>query len=208
MRFKGPLWRMAPWSGLGVSISIPKHFTNTPFLWLAKLTMPRRPRIHLPGVPIHLVQRGHNREACFFTDEDFLAYLEWLGDALKKTGCALHAYVLMTNHVHLLLTPPSAEAVSQLVMSLGRRYVQYINKTYRRTGTLWDSRYKSSLVHAEDYLLLCQRYTGISSGLNLSRGCLTRSARRAMATLPWAALALPRRSQRWRRELAMKVLPT
>ena len=120
--------------------------------------MPRRPRIHLPGVPIHLVQRGHNRDACFFTDEDFLAYREWLGDALKKTGCALHAYVLMTNHVHLLLTPTSAEAVSQLVMSLGRRYVQYINKTYRRTGTLWDSRYKSSLVHAEDYLLLCQRY--------------------------------------------------
>lgn len=120
--------------------------------------MPRRPRIHLPGVPIHLVQRGHNREACFFTDEDFLAYREWLGEALKKSGCALHAYVLMTNHVHLLLTSPGAAAVSQLVMSLGRRYVQYINKTYRRTGTLWDSRYKSSLVHADDYLLLCQRY--------------------------------------------------
>ena len=64
----------------------------------------------------------------------------------------------MTNHVHLLLTPPSSQAVSQLVMSLGRRYVQYINKTYKRTGTLWDSRYKSSLVHADDYLLLCQRY--------------------------------------------------
>ncbi|MCK0509356.1 transposase [Aromatoleum anaerobium] len=120
--------------------------------------MPRRPRIHLPGVPIHLVQRGHNREACFFTDEDFLAYREWLAEALQKTGCALHAYVLMTNHVHLLLTPPTAQAVSQLVISLGRRYVQYINKTYRRTGTLWDSRYKSSLVQADDYLLLCQRY--------------------------------------------------
>jgi putative transposase len=105
--------------------------------------MPRRARIHLPGVPIHLVQRGHNRDACFFTDEDYLAYREWLGDALKKSGCALHAYVLMTTHVHLLLTPTSAEAVSQLVMSLGRRYVQYINKTYRRTGTLWDSRYGS-----------------------------------------------------------------
>lgn len=120
--------------------------------------MPRRPRIHLPDVPIHLVQRGHNRDACFFTDEDFLAYREWLGEALKKSGCALHVYVLMTNHVHLLLTPPCAEAVSKLIMSLGRRYVQYINKTYRRSGTLWDSRYKSSLVHAEDYLLLCQRY--------------------------------------------------
>lgn len=120
--------------------------------------MPRRSRIHLPGQPIHLVQRGHNREACFFTDEDFLAYREWLGEALKKTGCTLHAYVLMTNHVHLLLTPPTGEAVSQMVISLGRRYVQYINRTYRRTGTLWDSRYKSSLVHADDYLLLCQRY--------------------------------------------------
>ena len=120
--------------------------------------MPRRPRIHLPGMPVHLVQRGHNRDACFFVEEDFLAYHEWLGEALRKTGCTLHAYVLMTNHVHLLLTPPSPEAVSQLVMALGRRYVQYINKTYRRTGTLWDSRYKSSLVHADDYLLLCQRY--------------------------------------------------
>lgn len=113
-------------------------------------------------MPIHLVQRGHNRDACFFWDEDFLAYREWLGNALKKTGCALHAYVLMTNHVHLLLTPPSAEAVSQLVMSLGRRYVQYINKTYRRTGTLWDSRYKSSLIHSDDYLLLCQRYVELN----------------------------------------------
>jgi len=120
--------------------------------------MPRRPRIHLPGAPIHLVQRGHNRDACFFTDEDYLAYREWLGEALLKTGCALHAYVWMTNHVHLLLTPPTREAVTQLVVSLGRRYVQYINKTYRRTGTLWDSRYKSSLIHADDYLLLCQRY--------------------------------------------------
>ncbi len=120
--------------------------------------MPRRPRIHLPGVPVHLVQRGHNRDACFFADEDLLAYRDWLGEALKKSGCALHAYVFMTNHVHLLLTPPSAQAVAQLVISLGRRYVQYINKTYSRTGTLWDSRYKSSLVHADEYLLLCQRY--------------------------------------------------
>lgn len=120
--------------------------------------MPRRPRIHLPGLPVHLVQRGHNRDACFFAEEDFQAYRDWLAEALKKTGCALHAYVFMTNHVHLLLTPPESKAISQLVISLGRRYVQYINKTYRRTGTLWDSRYKSSLVHADEYLLLCQRY--------------------------------------------------
>jgi len=83
---------------------------------------------------------------------------DWLGEALKTSGCVLHAYALMTNHVHLLLTPPKPEAVSQVVISLGRRYVQYINKTYRRTGTLWDSRYKSSLVQADEYLLPCQRY--------------------------------------------------
>lgn len=120
--------------------------------------MPRRPRIHLPGFPLHVVQRGHNRDACFFTEDDYLAYREWLGEAIKATGCQLHAYVQMTNHVHLLLTPPEPEAISRLMISLGRRYVQYINKTYRRTGTLWDSRYKSSLVQAEEYLLRCQRY--------------------------------------------------
>jgi putative transposase len=120
--------------------------------------MPRRPRIHLPGLPQHIVQRGHNREACFFAEDDYHCYRHWLGEALKDTGCRLHAYVLMTNHVHLLLTPPDATAVARLMISLGRRYVQYINKTWRRTGTLWDSRYKSSLVQAEDYLLLCQRY--------------------------------------------------
>lgn len=120
--------------------------------------MPRRPRIHLAGLPLHIVQRGHNREACFFAEDDYLAYRHWLGEALAASACVLHAYVQMTNHVHLLLTPPAPEAVSQLVISLGRRYVQYINKTYRRTGTLWDSRYKSSLVQADSYLLLCQRY--------------------------------------------------
>ena len=98
--------------------------------------MPRRPRIHLAGFPLHIVQRGHNREACFFAEEDYHAYRHWLGEALKANASELHAYVQMTNHVHLLLTPPATEAVPQLLMSLGRRYVQYINKTYRRTGTL------------------------------------------------------------------------
>ncbi len=120
--------------------------------------MPRRPRAHLAGIPLHIVQRGHNRDACFFAEDDYHAYRDWLGEALKTSGCRLHAYVQMTNHVHLLLTPPAADAVSELVISLGRRYVQYINKTYRRSGTLWDSRYKSSLVQADAYLLLCQRY--------------------------------------------------
>jgi putative transposase len=109
-------------------------------------------------MPLHIVQRGHNRDACFFCDDDYLAYLNWLGEAIKSTGCQLHAYALMTNHVHLLITPEKADAIPKLLISLGRRYVQYINKTYRRTGTLWDSRYKSSLVQAETYLLSCMRY--------------------------------------------------
>jgi putative transposase len=120
--------------------------------------MPRRSRIHLPGMPLHIVQRGHNRDACFFGEQHYLAYQHWLHEALQENDCALHAYVLMTNHVHLLITPQSAEAVSRFVMALGRRYVQYINKTCGRTGTLWDSRYKSSLIDSEPYLLSCQRY--------------------------------------------------
>ena len=120
--------------------------------------MPRRPRIHLDNLPVHIVQRGHNREACFFSEEDYQSYLHWLNEALGESECALHAYVLMTNHVHLLLTPKKAAAVPRLLMSLGRRYVQYVNRTYKRTGTLWDSRYKSSLVHADGYLLTCMRY--------------------------------------------------
>lgn len=120
--------------------------------------MPRRTRVHLDDVPLHIVQRGHNREPCFFHEDDYGIYLYWLGKALGETGCMLHAYVLMTNHVHLLLTARKATAVPKLVMMLGRRYVQYINRTYQRTGTLWDSRYKSSAVQAETYLMTCQRY--------------------------------------------------
>lgn len=120
--------------------------------------MPRRPRIHIDAVPLHIVQRGHNRQPCFFAEEDYHTYLHWLGEALRKEHCALHAYALMTNHVHLMLTPQDARAVPNLIIALGRRYVQYINTTYRRTGTLWDSRYKSSLIQAETYLLGCMRY--------------------------------------------------
>jgi putative transposase len=120
--------------------------------------MPRRPRVHIDGIPLHIVQRGHNRQLCFFAEEDYHTYLHWLGEALNKERCTLHAYALMTNHVHLLLTPKGAQAVPNLIIALGRRYVQYINTTYRRTGTLWDSRYKSSLIQAESYLLACQRY--------------------------------------------------
>jgi putative transposase len=120
--------------------------------------MPRRPRIQLDNIPLHIVQRGHNREACFFAEEDYQSYLHWLGEALAEYECSLHAYALMTNHVHLLVTPKRAERIPRLIMSVGRRYVQYINRTYKRTGTLWDSRYKSSLIHADSYMLTCMRY--------------------------------------------------
>ena len=120
--------------------------------------MPRRRRIQLDRVPLYIVQRGHNCEACFFGEDDYASYLHWLSEALAETQYALHAYVLMTNHVHLLLTPRKAEAVPRLIMSLGRRCVQYVNRTHRRTGTLWDSHYKSSVVQSDAYLLTCQRY--------------------------------------------------
>jgi putative transposase len=83
--------------------------------------MPRHPRTHLDGVPLHVAQRGHNREPCFFAEEDYHSYLHWLTEALDETGCALHAYVLMTNHGHLLLTPTKAVEVPRLIISLGRR---------------------------------------------------------------------------------------
>ncbi len=120
--------------------------------------MPRRRRVHLDGVPRHILQRGQNREPCFFCEDDYNSYLHWPDQALGEAEFKPHAYILMTNHVHLRLTPKKAEAVQKLIISLGRRYVQYINRTYRRTGTLWDSRYRSSLVQAETYLLTCQRY--------------------------------------------------
>ena len=120
--------------------------------------MPRRPRLNLPEVPLHVIQRGNNRQACFFAEEDYRFYLHWLGEGAEKYGCEIHAYVLMTNHVHLLLTPRKANGASQLMQSLGRRYVQYINRTYKRSGTLWEGRFKASLINAEEYLLRCQCY--------------------------------------------------
>lgn len=120
--------------------------------------MPRRPRLNFAGMPLHVIQRGNNRSACFFAEEDFRFYLHWLGIGAKKYGCAIHAYVLMTNHVHLLMTPEKPAAASTLLQSLGRRYVQYVNRFYKRSGTLWEGRFKASLVNAEEYLLKCHRY--------------------------------------------------
>lgn len=120
--------------------------------------MPRKPRMYMAGLPCHVIQRGNNRESCFFSEQDYLFYLECLKDGCSRYKVALHAYVLMTNHVHLLMTPDDTEGVSRVLQSLGRRYVQYVNKLYRRSGTLWEGRHKASIVDADNYLLTCMRY--------------------------------------------------
>ncbi|MEK7207753.1 MAG: transposase [Pseudomonadota bacterium] len=120
--------------------------------------MARLPRIVVPGQPLHIIQRGNNREPCFFADEDYRFYLDSLKDASSRYGCRVHAYVLMTNHVHLLLTPEAVESPSALLQSVGRRYVHYVNQVYRRTGTLWEGRFKSALIDSDRYLLTCSRY--------------------------------------------------
>ncbi|MGH8120213.1 MAG: transposase [Gammaproteobacteria bacterium] len=120
--------------------------------------MARKPRMYLPGMPAHVVQRGNNREPCFFAEEDYRIYLDRLGQALRRYRVRLHAYVLMTNHVHLLMTPEDKDGISRTLSLLGQHYVKYINRTYRRSGTLWEGRHKGSIVNAEEYLLLCYRY--------------------------------------------------
>jgi putative transposase len=120
--------------------------------------MGRPPRLELAGVPLHVVQRGNNRAACFFNDVDRRFYLKCLREALEARGCSLHAYVLMTNHVHLLVTPSEEGAVGAMMQDLGRRYVRIINNIHNRTGSLWEGRFKSSLVDSERYLLVCHRY--------------------------------------------------
>ena len=120
--------------------------------------MARLPRLNLPGVPQHVVQRGNNRQVCFFSDEDYTVYLDKLKHYSRKYNVAVHSFVLMTNHVHLLLTPQESDGVSRLIQSLGRYYVRYVNQAYGRTGTLWEGRYKSALIDSEKYFLTVSRY--------------------------------------------------
>ena len=120
--------------------------------------MARLPRFFVPGYPLHVIQRGNNREAVFGDEADYHAYAEWLGEAARRHGCAIHAYVLMTNHVHVLLTPEQPSSIPKTFQSLGRRYVQYVNATYGRTGTLWEGRYRATLIDSDAYLITCCRY--------------------------------------------------
>jgi len=120
--------------------------------------MARRSRLRIAGVPQHVIQRGNNRQATFFAERDYRFYLACLREAACRHDCSIHAYVLMTNHVHLLATTNQPEAMSLVMRDLGRSYVQYVNFTYRRTGSLWEGRFKSSLVDTQRYFIACCRY--------------------------------------------------
>ena len=120
--------------------------------------MPRLKRACPAGFPVHIVQRGNNRQICFAEDADMAAYANWLREAALIYGVAVHAWVFMTNHVHLLVTPERDTAISKTMQYLGRYYVRYFNFRYQRTGTLFEGRFKSSLVDTDRYLLACQRY--------------------------------------------------
>lgn len=120
--------------------------------------MSRLPRPVLSQVPLHIIQRGNNRLRCFFNDADHMVYLDLLKACAHRARCQVHAYVMMTNHVHLLVTPSSPSAPAEMMKLLGQRYVQYVNRRYCRTGSLWEGRYRSCLVQDERYLLTCQRY--------------------------------------------------
>jgi len=120
--------------------------------------MARRPRYILPGVAVHIIQRAINRVACFRVDADYLVYLSHLQQLSAKHDCAVHAFCLMTNHVHLLLTPATPDACTALMRDIGRRYVPYFNRRNERTGTLWEGRFRSCIVESARYVLACYRY--------------------------------------------------
>ena len=120
--------------------------------------MPRRARLVISGLPVHITHRGNNRQRCFYEDCDRAFYLFHLRRLSPQTGCALHAYCLMTNHVHLLLTPAATDSCARLMRRLSQLHTQYVNRTYRRTGTLWEGRFHSSIVDSESYLLTCYCY--------------------------------------------------
>src|SRR5258706_826975 len=120
--------------------------------------MPRQPRLILPGVALHIIQRGNNRGACFVDESDYRLYLLHLRELAFKLECRVHAYCLMTNHVHLLLTPVSSDACVALMRDLGQRYVQYFNRRHHRTGTLWEGRFRSCVAESASYALACYRY--------------------------------------------------
>ena len=120
--------------------------------------MARQPRFFVPGEVLHVIQRGNNREPIFAGEADYRFFLDCLVQASRLHGVLIHAYVLMTNHLHLLATPRQKESLPKVLQSVGRRYVQYFNCAYQRSGTLWEGRYRATVVDSEQYLLTCMRY--------------------------------------------------
>lgn len=120
--------------------------------------MARLPRLILPDQPHHVILRGNNRQAIFFSDLDRQHLIATLTEAASQYRVAVHAYVLMDNHLHLLLTPPAAEALSRMMQSLGRRYVGWFNARHQRSGTLWEGRFRAGMIEGERHLLACMRY--------------------------------------------------
>jgi putative transposase len=146
--------------------------------------MARLPRFDLPGFPQHVIQRGNNRTTIFARHEDYRFFLECLTNACERYECDVHAYALLTNHAHLLMTPRTSRGVSKVMQSVGRRYVGYFNAVYRRTGTLWEGRYRASLVETERYLLTCYRYVELNpirAGLAIDPSEYSWSSHRANA---------------------------
>ena len=120
--------------------------------------MPRRRRFLPVGIPAHIIQRGVNRQLCFASDDDMAAYSNWLMEGASKFDVSIHAWVYMSNHVHLLMTPNQEQAISKCMQYLGRYYVRYFNYRFKRTGTLFEDRFKSHLVQSRSYFLACSRY--------------------------------------------------
>ena len=143
--------------------------------------MARLPRLTLPGHPHHIIQRGNNRQAIFATAADRQMMLDLLDENARKFGVAVHAYVLMDNHFHLLVTPQTLDGLPQMMQAVGRRYVRYFNDSQQRSGTLWEGRYKSTLIQTERFLLACMAYID----LNPVRAGMVAQAR----DYPWSSHA-------------------
>ena len=124
--------------------------------------MARLPRLTVPGYPHHIIQRGNNRQAIFSSTADYQMLLALIDESAHKFGVALHAYVLMGNHFHLLATPTTEEGLPQMMQAIGRRYVRYFNDRQARSGTLWEGRYRSTLIDTERYLLACMAYIDLN----------------------------------------------
>jgi putative transposase len=120
--------------------------------------MSRLGRYFIEGQPLHIIQRGNDRQAIFFADDDYAQYRDWLIEAAEEYGLTVHAYVLMTNHVHLLAVPKARDSLPRTMQSLGRRYVRRVNALYKRTGTLWEGRYRAAPIDGENYFITCCRY--------------------------------------------------